>query len=249
VIDLSDREAYEVAIVENVQQKTMNPIEDAIVFSRYVESYGWGGVTDLSKRIGRSQEFVTRRIQLLRLPQKIQDEIMRRRISPSVALEMLQLERDAIEEFGDFVIKNPLTRNEIRRIANVSKAKSEDDKDQFIMEDASNSTRIKIANEEEAHLIDRALRKSIAVMKSTLLNFDDIVNNVHDDWILKELLMQYRLIILKLRKRLISRIPKGYFSLPTDGNNYIKSIDRSDVEKESREIRPLHLWATKGNWQ
>jgi ParB family transcriptional regulator, chromosome partitioning protein len=74
VIDLSDREAYEVALVENVQQKTMNPIEDAIAFSRYVESYGWGGVTDLSKRIGRSQEFVTRRIQLLRLPQKIQDE-------------------------------------------------------------------------------------------------------------------------------------------------------------------------------
>lgn len=85
---------------------------------------------------------------------------------------MLQLERDAIEEFGDFVIKNPLTRNEIRRIVNVSKAKSEDDNDQFIMGDASNSTRAKIANEEEIHLLDRALRKSIAV-KSTLLNFDE----------------------------------------------------------------------------
>ena len=69
------------------------------------------------------------------------------------------------------MIKNPLTRNEIRRIANVSKAKSEDDKDQFIMEEASNSTRIKIANEEEAHLIDRALRKSIAVMKSYFIKF------------------------------------------------------------------------------
>ncbi len=252
VIDLSDREAYEVAIVENVQQKTMNPIEDAIAFSRYVESYGWGGVTDLSKRIGRSQEFVTRRIQLLRLPQKIQDEIMRRRISPSVALEMLQLERDAIEEFGEFVIKNPLTRNEVRRIVNVSKAKSEGENDQFTIEDATNSTRAKIANEEEVHLLDRALRKSIAVMKSTLLNFDDILNNVHDDWILKELLMQYRLIIhgdidtfLKLRKRLISKIPKGYFNLPPDVNNHIKSIDRNDVEKESS----LHLWATKGIWQ
>jgi hypothetical protein len=172
-----------------------------------------------------------------------------RRISPSVALEMLQLEKDAIEELGDFIIKNPLTRNEIRRIVNVSKVKSEDDNDQFIMEDASKSTRATIAKEEEMHLLDRALRKSIAVMKSTLLNFDDILNNVHDDWILKELLMQYRLIIhgdidtfLKLRKRLISRIPKGYFSLPSDGNNHIKSIDRSNVEKESS----LHLWATKG---
>jgi len=39
------------------------------------------------------------------------------------------------------------------------------------------------------------------------LNFDDIVNNVNDEWILKELFMQYRLIIYggidtsKLRKR------------------------------------------------
>jgi ParB family transcriptional regulator, chromosome partitioning protein len=256
VIDLSDKEAYEVALVENVQQKTMNPIEDAIAFSRYVESYGWGGVTDLSRRIGKSQEFVTRRIQLLKLPQRIQEEIMRRRISPSVALEILQLDKDAVEDFADFVIKNPLTRNEIRHIVSVSKSNVKDDNNQSILENKKSNSTAKIVNEEEVHLLDRALRKSIAVMKSTLLNFDDIVNNVHDDWVLKELLMQYRLIIhgdidtfLKLRKRLISRIPKGYFSLTTDRNNHVKSIHRNDIEKDPDEIKPLHLWATKGIWQ
>lgn len=254
IIDLSDKEAYEVALVENVQQKTMNPIEDAIAFNRYVISYGWGGMSDLSRRIGRSQEFVTRRILLLKLPQRIQDEIMRRRISPSVALEFLKLDKGAIEDFADFVIKNPLSRSEIRQIVNNSKSKPDEENYQFMSEGENNSTKVKIVNEEEVHLLDRALRKSIAVMKSTLLNFDDIVNNVHDDWILKELLMQYRLIIhgdidtfLKLRKRLISRIPKGYFSFPTEG--HIKSKHRSDVEKESKEITPLHLWATKGIWQ
>jgi hypothetical protein len=49
--------------------------------------------------------------------------------------------------------------------------------------------------EKEIYLLDKALRKSIAVMKSTLVNFDDIVNNVNDEWVLKELLMQYRKII------------------------------------------------------
>jgi ParB family chromosome partitioning protein len=60
VIELSDKEAYEVAIVENVQHKTMNPIEEAIAFTKYVENYGRGGVSELAGRIGRSQEFVTK---------------------------------------------------------------------------------------------------------------------------------------------------------------------------------------------
>lgn len=76
IIDQTDKEAYEVALVENVQHKTMNSIE-AVAFSQYVESYGWDGISDLARRIGRSQEFVTRRIQLLRLSERIREEIMR----------------------------------------------------------------------------------------------------------------------------------------------------------------------------
>ena len=37
-------------------------------FNQYVESFGWGGVYELARRIGKSQEFVTKRIQLLHLP-------------------------------------------------------------------------------------------------------------------------------------------------------------------------------------
>ena len=124
VIDLSDKEAYEVGLVENVQHKTMNPIEEAIAFNQYEEGRGWGGITELATRLGRSQEFVTKRIQLLRLPQNIRNEISHRRISPSVALEMLPLDKEDIQEFADFVIKNPLTKVEIRNIVKISKAKN-----------------------------------------------------------------------------------------------------------------------------
>jgi ParB family chromosome partitioning protein len=255
LVDLSDREAYEVALVENLQHRTMNPMEEAIAFSQYVACHGWGGVTDLSKRIGKSQEFVTRRIQLLRLPKKVQDEIMRQRISPSIALEILRLERGAIEGFADFLIKNPLTRSEIRHIVRVSKTKSKEVSDPFLSDD-ENKTDIRIAHEKEHYLLDRALRKSVAVMKSTLLNFDDIVNNVHDEWVLKELLMQYRLIIhgdidtfMKLRKRLISKIPKGYFGLQLEGTKDTSSIEKTEVINEPTENKSIHVWAPKGIWQ
>ena len=55
LVELSDKEAYEVALVENVQHKSMNPIEEATAFAHYVNSFGWGGVTELANRIGRSQ--------------------------------------------------------------------------------------------------------------------------------------------------------------------------------------------------
>jgi ParB family chromosome partitioning protein len=121
VVKLSDREAYEVALVENIQHKTLNPIEEAVAFNQYVESFGWGGISELARRIGKSQEFVTKRIQLLRLPERVKEEIIRQRMTPSVALEMLPLEKEAMEEFADFIIKNPLTKDEVRRIIRVSK--------------------------------------------------------------------------------------------------------------------------------
>ncbi len=249
VIDLSDKEAYEIGLVENVHHKTMNPIEEAIAFNRYDEGRGWGGITELAARIGRSQEFVTKRIQLLRLPQNIRNEIIRQRISPSVALEMLPLDRGAMQEFADFVIKNPLTKVEIRNIVKASRARSSDHKDLN-----GHCLSKNVTQEKELYLIDKALRKSIVVMKSTLLNFDDIVNSVNDDWILKELLMQYRMIIhgdidtfLKLRKRLMMKMPKEYLNLQRDEKKPF--VNESDPAMSRPDERAIYQWATRGVWQ
>lgn len=125
MVDLSDKEAFEMGLVENVHHRTMDPIEEALAFDQYSKDRGWGGITDLSKRIGKSQEFVTKRIQLLRLPQNIRNEIIRQRISPSIALELLPLNSESIQEFADFVIKNPLTKLEVRKIVRSSPSKKE----------------------------------------------------------------------------------------------------------------------------
>ncbi len=246
ILDLSDMEAYEVGLVENVQHKTMNPIEEGIAFNQYIEGRGWGGITELASRIGRSQEFVTKRIQLLRLPQNIRNEIIRQRISPSVALEMLPLDEVTLQEIAGFVIKNPLTKVEIRNIVNGCRAKSNDLND--LIPPSKNAS-----HENELYLVDKTLRKSIAVMKSTLVNFDEIVNSVSDNWILKELLMQYRMIIhgdidtfLKLRKRLRMKMPREYLNLQRDAET---AFVKDDVTRNEPDERAIYHWATKGVWQ
>jgi ParB family chromosome partitioning protein len=239
IIELSNKEAYEVSLVENVQRKSMTPIEEAIAFSKYVQSSGWGGVSELAKRLGRSQEFVTKRIQILRLPPKIQEAIIRQRMTPSVALEMLPLDKEAIESLSDFVITNNLTKCETRRIVKM-RSKHYNKRDQAA------ST---LAYDKEIYLLDRTLKRTIATLKSSLVNFDDIIDDTTDTWILKELLMQYRQIVhgdidtfLKLRKKVALKIPKEYLEA-TKRKSHGKSDDLKGGES------PIHIWIPKGIWQ
>lgn len=244
VVELSDREAYEVALVENVHHRTMNPIEEAVAFRKYVESYGWGGISDLAQRIGKSQEFVTKRLQLLRLPEKVQQEIIRQRITASAALEMLPLDNKKIENFIDYVIENPLTREEIRRAVKTARYCDKN------LDEVEELNKAFIKNEKDLVLMDNALKKSIAVMKSTLLNFDDILESVEDDWLIKEILMQYRLIMhgdidtfLKLRKRLKTKMPRGYAAI----RNQKPAADES--LQELVDDPSIYMWNPKGVWQ
>jgi ParB/RepB/Spo0J family partition protein len=59
--------AFEVALVENIQRKTMNPIEEAEAYKKYINEYGWGGVSDLAGKIGKSISNIRRMSRLASL--------------------------------------------------------------------------------------------------------------------------------------------------------------------------------------
>ena len=55
IINVDDKESYEVALAENLQQKSTDPIEEARAFQKYVHNFGWGAESDLAKKIGKVQ--------------------------------------------------------------------------------------------------------------------------------------------------------------------------------------------------
>lgn len=218
IIELDDKESYEVSLIENVQHKTLNPIEEAMAFNRYVEEFGWGGVSVLAEKIGRSQEYVSRRIQLLQLPVKIQEKIMRRRISASVAQELLSIDSKAAEKLVEMIEDKHIKRNEIRQI--VKSVRKEN------LRRSDKETGTSPTYEEVVGITDGALRKCVTILKSTLLRIDDVVNEIDEDWITKEMLMQYRMILhgdidtfLRLRKRLENKRRPTYTSAKIDAND------------------------------
>jgi ParB/RepB/Spo0J family partition protein len=101
--DLDDKDAFEVALVENVQRKELSPMEEARAFKKYVEEYGWGSVVELAEKIGKRHPYVTLRIQFLELPEEVQrmlEEDFERRLEREVqkARAIKTLDADAADD-------------------------------------------------------------------------------------------------------------------------------------------------------
>lgn len=105
IINANDKDAYLIAIAENLQRKSLNPIEEAMAYYNYIHKKGWGGITELAKNLGKSPAYISMYIKLLDLPVEIQEMIAKGEIKPFVAAElekvkdnkqMLQLSQELI---------------------------------------------------------------------------------------------------------------------------------------------------------
>lgn len=91
IIELSDRSAYEVALTDNIQRQTLNPIEEAEAFKTYLTSFGKGRISELAVKIGKSEKYVTHRLLLLKLPNVIMKKVGRRLLKGAEATELIWL--------------------------------------------------------------------------------------------------------------------------------------------------------------
>jgi ParB family transcriptional regulator, chromosome partitioning protein len=72
VRSLSDQEAVEIAIIENVQREDLNAIEEGEGYKLLMEGHGYTQ-EDLAKVIGKSRSHLANTIRLLKLPESVQD--------------------------------------------------------------------------------------------------------------------------------------------------------------------------------
>lgn len=70
VHDVSDKEALELAIVENVQRADLNPLEEALGYQQLIAEFGYSQVA-LADVIGKSRPHVANTLRLLKLPEAV----------------------------------------------------------------------------------------------------------------------------------------------------------------------------------
>ena len=75
IVELDDKKAFEYSLVENIQRQTLSVIEEAEAFKVYVADFGWGSVSELARKIGKSPSYITKRINLLDLPTDVIDSV------------------------------------------------------------------------------------------------------------------------------------------------------------------------------
>jgi ParB family transcriptional regulator, chromosome partitioning protein len=163
--EMSDKQAYEIQLTENIQRKTMEPIEEAEAFRKYVIDFGWGGVSELAKKIGMSEVYVSHRIQLLKLPDDIKEQIFNNSLNVSQALELTNLPFDSRTEIMNHVVNNNLTVRQIREVKSFLKEVKLSECDSVHPKDLSKSLNI--------------AKKTTLALKITLARMDNLIEEAH----------------------------------------------------------------------
>ena len=213
IIDVDDKEAYEMSIIENLQQKSMNPLDEASAFKKYVHTFGWGGESDLARRIGKSQEYVSRRIRLLQLPPSAQQKILNKEVNASLAQELYTLDKEQIERVIEDVAANRYSNKEAREMVRTirsnpdfaSKLTSPKEQHGFSSTLASFYSRADM-EEDAKERAEYLFKKCVTSTRIALKSFDNVLNDIEEEsnkdesigdyfWAAKELVMQYRITL------------------------------------------------------
>lgn len=88
--EASDAEAIELALVENLLREDLNPIEEAQAYQRLLADFSWTQ-EELGRRLGKDRSSVANALRLLRLPEPIQEDLRRGRLTMGHARALLGL--------------------------------------------------------------------------------------------------------------------------------------------------------------
>ncbi len=136
--ELSDHEAMELALIENLQRQDLNPMEEALGYRSLMEEYQMTQ-EEVAKAIGKSRPAIANSLRLLSLPQQVVDLIREGKLSAGHGRALLALEEEsAILEAAQTAVKKHWTVREIEKMAQSSHKKTKvstgPDKDHYYTE-------------------------------------------------------------------------------------------------------------------
>lgn len=199
IVNLDDREAFETSLIENVQRDTLAPVEEARAYKAYVADFGWGGVSELAKKMAKSPSYITKRIRLLDLPQDVISSLSGMSLNASVAEELCSV-RDASKQsqLADLIIRRHLSLRKARELVSDYRQLQEEPEFSF---------------DKTLEHSQRTFDKLILMLRVALNNISGLISSSEDEWIIREVLMHHKNILhqeidllIKERRKLDRRL-------------------------------------------
>ncbi len=205
VIELDDKGAFEISLIENIPRKTLHQVEEGQAFYKYISEYGWGGASDLSQKIGKSVSYITRRMRLLELPADVIDSITSAEITTSAAEELLAIkDKTKQSEFTKIISERNLSVKQIRNLLN---NKVIDIGYSFREVDSSFADK----NNRNSCKHDKVIDKSISILRIAMTRLSDLILDMDEDededanWLLHEVMMRHRIMLHQQIDQLIKQ--------------------------------------------
>lgn len=154
VKDVADDQMLKLSLIENLQRESLNPIEEAEAYLRLTEEFSLSQ-EEVATVVGKDRSTVANSIRLLKLPEKIKEDIAGGRISPGHARALLAVESNGSRlRLYQLILKKELTVRETEALAKklvnekpaASRRRSDDPQLRFLREDLQRrfATKIRI---------------------------------------------------------------------------------------------------------
>lgn len=115
--ELSDTEAMEIAIIENLQREDLNPIEEAEGLQALIDKCGFTQ-EEVATSVGKSRPAITNALRLLRLPQEVRQMTKDGDISAGHARALLAFENEPMMlECAKQIVDKKLTVRDVEKMA------------------------------------------------------------------------------------------------------------------------------------
>jgi len=119
---LDDKNAMEIALIENVQRENLNPIEEAEGYENLMEKCQYS-LQDVSKLIGKSESYIRNLMRINSLPESVKQLIKEGKISASHARTIAV--SDNPEQLAHDIINNKLSVAETQqRVKNTNRSET-----------------------------------------------------------------------------------------------------------------------------
>jgi ParB family chromosome partitioning protein len=119
VRELSDQEVAEFAVIENVQRKDLNPIEEAFGYHELIERFGYTQ-EDVADTVGKSRSHLTNTLRLLKLPEGVQALVRAGKLTSGHARALVG--REDAEPLARRILAEDLSVRETETVVQEAKA-------------------------------------------------------------------------------------------------------------------------------
>ncbi len=116
VLDIDGVDVAEVSLIENIQRKDLNCIEEAVAFSILKKQFGMSQ-DEIAEKIGKSRPYVSNTLRLLELPGETKNLLIEGKITAGHARALLGLpDKDMINEIVLQVLRDSLSVRQTEKL-------------------------------------------------------------------------------------------------------------------------------------